>query len=188
MTNTYFEIAFTEAVKAEQQRQGSRRAYANAESRSRDNARFGPYETEFIKARDGFYLATVNGDGWPYIQFRGGPAGFIKVLDDKHLAFADLRGNRQYVSTGNVAANPRIGLFFMDYANQQRLKVYATATTLPADLAADTLSRMGELDTSSPIERVMVLEIQAFDWNCPQHITPRYTVDEIRQRIRDNVQ
>ena len=181
MANPYFDIAFTDTVKAEQIKQGSRHAYANAEIRDRGNDRLGPNEVEFIQARDGFYLATVNNDGWPYIQFRGGPAGFIKVLDEKQLAFADLRGNRQYVSTGNLAVNARTSLFFMDYANQRRLKLYATASVVPIDAAADLVARMGALDSSSPIERVMLLEVAAFDWNCPQHITPRYTVDEINQ-------
>jgi predicted pyridoxine 5'-phosphate oxidase superfamily flavin-nucleotide-binding protein len=181
MTNPYFDIAFTETVKEEQRRQGSRHAYANAETRDRGNDRLGPNEAEFIQARDGFYLATVNNDGWPYIQFRGGPAGFVKVLDDKYLAFADLRGNRQYVSTGNVAANPRVAMFFMDYANQQRLKLYAKASVVQAAEASDIISKMGVVDTSSPTERVLLLEVQAFDWNCPQHITPRFTIDEINR-------
>ena len=183
MANPYFDIAFTEAVKAEQIKRGSRHAYANAETRDRGNDRLGPNEAEFIRARDSFYLSTVNNDGWPYIQFRGGPAGFVKVLDDKHLVFADLRGNRQYVSTGNVAVNPRVALFFMDYANQQRLKLYATAKTVPIAEAADLIARMGKLDGSSPIERVMLLDVEAFDWNCPQHITPRFTVEEINQMV-----
>ncbi|MBI3716176.1 MAG: pyridoxamine 5'-phosphate oxidase family protein [Betaproteobacteria bacterium] len=179
MANPYFSIAFTPSVQREQSRQGSRRAYANAELRDRDNAHLGPQEAEFIAARDGFYLATVNEDGWPYIQFRGGPPGFVKVLDDTRLAFADFRGNRQYLSAGNIAAQSKTSLFFMDYANQRRLKVFAEAKAIPLAEAGELTRLVDTGDDSASVERIVIFAVKAFDWNCPQHITPRYTIEEI---------
>jgi len=183
MSNPYFSIAFTPSVQSEQSAQGSRRAYANAALRERDNARLGQQEAEFIAARDGFYLATVNEDGWPYIQFRGGLPGFVKVLDKNQLAFADFRGNRQYVSAGNIAAQTRTSLFFMDYANQQRLKVFAEAKTIALAEAGDLVSLLDNGDHSAPVERIVMFTVKAFDWNCPQHITPRYTLQELSRVI-----
>ncbi len=181
MANAYYDIAFTEAVKAAQTHQGSRRAYGQAETRFRDNARLSVNEAEFITARDGFYLATVNRDDWPYIQYRGGQPGFVKVLDETHLAYADLRGNRQYITTGNVHDNPRTALFFMDYASQQRLKLFAETRAIAIADAGDLADQLGLGSQSKAVERIMLLTVKAFDWNCSQHITPRFTLEEFAE-------
>lgn len=132
----------------------------------------GEQEIEFIAARDSFYLATVNSEGWPYVQHRGGPRGFLKVLDAHTLAFDDLRGNRQLVSTGNLAGNDKVSLLLMDYPNRARLKILGRARVQEAR------------EPKSKVERVMVIEVVGFDWNCPAHITPRYTEEELREMLR----
>lgn len=178
MKHRYLDIASTPSVKAVQTEQGSRTAYARMESGAVVNDRLGPDEQAFIAERDGFYLGTVSSTGWPYVQFRGGPPGFLQVLDDRHLAWADLRGNRQYISAGNLADNDRVSLFLMDYANQARLKLFGHARVQPVTedpaLAAQLTAPYGR---STP-ERLVVVTVEAFDWNCPQHITPRYTAAE----------
>lgn len=142
----------------------------------------GADEEFFIQQRDSFYLATVNADGWPYIQHRGGPRGFLKVLDSHTLAFADLSGNRQLLSTGNVAANDRVALFLMDYARRERLKIIGHAEVISAQadpaLAAEFAP---EGVAARQVERVFRIRVTGFDWNCPKYITPRFTVDEIER-------
>ena len=136
-------------------------------------------EAQFIAACDSFYLASVSETGWPYVQHRGGPPGFLRVIDDSTLAFADFRGNRQYISLGNVAANDRVALLIMDYATRRRLKIYARIELkdLKAEpQLAETLILPGY--RGKP-ERLFVLHLEAFAWNCPQHITPRFTEQEI---------
>jgi len=128
----------------------------------------GADEIAFIRERDSFYMASINETGWPYIQHRGGPKGFVRVIDAHTIAFPDLRGNRQYISKGNVEHDDRVSLIFVDYPNRARLKVMARAKILPAE---------------PPAERIFVLSIEAIDWNCPQHITPRYTLDEIEDLL-----
>jgi predicted pyridoxine 5'-phosphate oxidase superfamily flavin-nucleotide-binding protein len=132
----------------------------------------------FIARRDSFYIASVSETGWPYLQHRGGPAGFLKVLDEKTLGFADFRGNRQYISVGNLKSDDRVSLFLMDYANQTRLKILGRARVInSAD--AETLQRLALPEYRAQVERGIVITIAAFDWNCPQHITQRFTLDEI---------
>lgn len=178
MAKNYLEIAFTESVKAQQERYGSRRQYARLEKVAR-GTELSEAETDFIRARDGFYLATANADQQPYIQFRGGRAGFLKVLDAHTLGYADFRGNLQYISMGNLAQNNRAALFLMDYANRRRLKIFARVEVLDADAAPDVIAKLRDADYPATIERAMILHVEAFDWNCPQHITPRFTVEEI---------
>ncbi len=146
----------------------------------------GPEEAAFIRLRDSFYMATVNADGWPYLQHRGSPPGFLKVLNPHTLAFADLRGNRQMLSTGNLSGNDRVALFLMDYPHQERLKIMGRARVLDARDAAhaqwvEQLSPSQEL--RSRIERFVVIDVVGFDWNCPQHITPRYTLEELQSGL-----
>ena len=141
------------------------RGFAKAAFR---HTELGPDEIAFIRERDSFYMASTNETGWPYIQHRGGPKGFVRIIDERTVAFADLRGNRQYISLGNVKHDDRVALIFVDYPNQARLKVLARAKILPAE---------------PPAERIFVLAIEAIDWNCPQHITPRYTLDEIEELL-----
>lgn len=174
-------ITFTDSVKAAQTRYKSRANGARFEQWEMDDEHLGSAEIEFIHERDGFYVATVNEDGWPYVQFRGGPPGFVKALTPTALAYADFRGNRQYISTGNATANDRVSLFFMDYANQRRLKVLARATIIDADTDSALLASVAMGSYSAVVERVVRFDVAAFDWNCPQHITPRFTRAEFKE-------
>ncbi|MBI4468738.1 MAG: pyridoxamine 5'-phosphate oxidase family protein, partial [Acidobacteria bacterium] len=138
-------------------------------------------EADFIAERDGFYLATVGENGYPYVQFRGGPKGFLKMLDPKKLAYADFRGNMQYISVGNLNGNDTAALILMDYANRRRLKIFAHIEVVEAEDAPELIAQLQDTAYNAQIERAMVLHVEAFDWNCPQHITPRYTIEEIRE-------
>jgi hypothetical protein len=155
---------------------GSDRIYGNFKG-DRAFDRFTPNEAAFIAARDSFYMATISETGWPYVQHRGGPSGFLKVVDEKTLAFADYRGNRQYISVGNLAANGRAALILVDYAARARLKIYARVEAVPID--NDLAALVAEPGYGARPERVFVLRLAAFDWNCPQHITSRFTEAEI---------
>ncbi|MEU1276105.1 pyridoxamine 5'-phosphate oxidase family protein [Streptomyces sp. NPDC005799] len=208
MSRNYRSIAFTEPVLEAQDQYGSRTANsrsdrhrsglrhggtgaadgrgpaANTEAAETDalgqiKDPLGLAERDFIAGRDGFYLATVASSGWPYVQFRGGPPGFVTAPDQHTLVWADFRGNRQYISTGNVANDPRVSIIFLDYAHQLRLKIFGIATV------NDVRHRGPSSDTSAVpgyraiVEREVRVEVKAFDWNCPQHITPRYTAEEV---------
>jgi predicted pyridoxine 5'-phosphate oxidase superfamily flavin-nucleotide-binding protein len=175
----FLDIATTPSVKAAQEANGARHLWEGDKDRAFD--RFTEAEAAFIAARDSFYLATVGETGWPYVQHRGGPPGFLRVLDATTIAFADFRGNRQYISLGNIAANERVSLFLMDYPNRRRLKIFARmqAKDLKADAAlAEQLATPGYRALA---ERAFVLKLEAFDWNCSQHITPRYSEAELRE-------
>jgi predicted pyridoxine 5'-phosphate oxidase superfamily flavin-nucleotide-binding protein len=187
----FLDIALTPSVKAAQAANGSAELWFDFHG-NRAFDRFTPSETEFITARDSFYMASVSETGWPYMQHRGGPPGFLRVLDETMLGFADFRGNRQYISVGNVAANDRVALFLMDYPGRRRLKILAHAEE--RDLASDTelAERLATPGYKAKAERAMLFHLEAFDWNCPQHITPRYTESElipilqpVRQRIAE---
>ncbi len=140
-------------------------------------------ETTFIRGRDSFYVATVNENGWPYIQHRGGRAGFLRVLNPHTLAFADYRGNRQMLSTGNLAANDRVALFLMDYPQRTRLKILGHARVEDARLHPDLVKHLAEPDVHGIVERLFFIEVLSFDWNCPKYITPRYTAEEIQELV-----
>lgn len=174
MRKNFGTIAFTEGVKREQEHWNSRRQYERMEQEGPDTSRFGPFEMEFIEARDSFYVASVGEDGWPYMQHRGGKPGFLRVIDDRTLAFADFRGNRQYITVGHVKHDPRVCLFLMDYPNQTRLKIYGRVE-VKEGAEAKQYAVAGE---RAIVERAMVVHLEAYDWNCPQHITPRYTKEE----------
>lgn len=180
MANNYLEIAFTESVKAEQEKRGSRKQYERIET-TRRGTELSFAEADFISRRDGFYLATIGENDFPYVQFRGGNAGFLKVLDSKTLCFADFRGNLQYISVGNLTVNNRASLFLMDYAQRQRLKIFVRVEVLEANDAPEMIARLENPNYKAKIERAFVLHVEAFDWNCPQHITPRFTIEEIRE-------
>lgn len=180
MARNFAEIAFTESVKALQEKAGSRRSYARMEEMAR-GTELSEAETEFIAERDGFYLSTVGESGFPYVQYRGGPKGFLKVLDAKTLAYADFRGNMQYVSAGNLTRNDRAALILMDYANRRRLKIYARIEMIEARQDPALIAKLRNAGYEAQIERAMVLRVEAFDWNCPQHITPRFTIEEVRE-------
>jgi predicted pyridoxine 5'-phosphate oxidase superfamily flavin-nucleotide-binding protein len=179
MSRAYADIAFTAAVRACQTKMGSRHAY-EALDRSPDRRdTLTAQEADFIHARDGFYQASVSETGWPYVQYRGGPPGFLQVLDGKTMAYADFRGNRQYISTGNLIGNDRIALFLMDYANQRRLKIMGRVCQVSEDEALRLLPRLQQPSYPAPVERVVKIGVEAYDWNCPKHITPRFTESEI---------
>lgn len=181
MSNRFFEIAFSDDVLAVQGALGSRRIYERAGNSRASGAALSEAETDFIEARDGFYLANIGASGWPYVQFRGGPRGFLKAIDTKTIAFADFRGNRQYISTGNVKGNGKVALFLMDYANRRRLKILATASVSEDPELIRSLTDDGY---GARVERAFVFKVDAFDWNCPQHITERYTIEEVREMVR----
>ncbi len=178
MAKNYSEIAFSNASKLLQEQFGSRVNYARVEQNSLFKG-LTENEIEFIAERDSFYLATVGENGYPYIQHRGGPKGFVKVLDNRRLGFIDFKGNMQYVSIGNLATNDKVALFFMDYKQKTRLKMYAKAEIVDLSNDMELFKTLHLNDYKFRPERMMVLNIEAYDWNCPQHITPRYTVDEI---------
>jgi predicted pyridoxine 5'-phosphate oxidase superfamily flavin-nucleotide-binding protein len=179
MARKFAEITFTPSVKAAQERYGSRDHNQPFEEMDDAGDPLGEAEADFIEARDGFYQATVNEDGWPYVQFRGGPAGFLKVLDGRTMAYPDFRGNIQYLSVGNLNAENRMALILMDYANRRRLKVWAKARIVHKDDDPALFERLNLPAYRALVERAVVLDIAAVDWNCPQHITPRYTEPEI---------
>ena len=177
-------VLFTPLVKELQERYGSRRQYERMEKSGNQQDRLTDFEQEFIADRDSFYWANTSSTGWPYVQHRGGPKGFLKVIDDQTLAFADFRGNKQYISTGNLGSDDRVAMILVDYPRQARLKIIGHAEIFEAEKAEPWLARVRVEGHPAVVERVFVIHLVAYDWNCPQHITPRYTVDEIRQSLR----
>ncbi len=175
------DVAFTPAVKAWQAHMGSRRGYARMEQKGGWRTSVTPDLAAFLAERDSIYLATASAEGQPYIQHRGGPKGFLKVLDQRTLGFADLAGNKQYISAGNLSENDRAHLFLMDYANRRRIKIWGRARVVEDD--ADLLARLVDPAEKGRPERAIVFEIEAWDVNCPQHITPRYTEEQVAQVV-----
>ena len=175
------DIAFTPAVKAAQTRLGSRNGYARMEEKGGWRDRVTPDLAAFLAERDSAYLATATADGQPYIQHRGGPKGFIKVIDEKTLAFADYAGNRQYISLGNLSENDKAHLFLMDYANRQRIKIWGRARMVEDD--RELVATLFDDGYRAAPERALVFEIEAWDVNCPQHITPRFTEEQIGDAV-----
>jgi ferredoxin-NADP reductase/predicted pyridoxine 5'-phosphate oxidase superfamily flavin-nucleotide-binding protein len=186
MGHKYANLMFTDSVKAIQSDKRSRDNYARMEEGEDFNYLLSEFEAEFISERDSFYMASVGETGWPYVQHRGGPAGFMKVLDTKTLGFADFSGNRQYISTGNVAHNNRVSLFFMDYPNQRRLKLIGRVEVIEAGQHA-LFSQLKPDNYRAKIERGFIIHIEAFDWNCPQHITPRYTEEDVNAMVEQRM-
>lgn len=191
MSYGFLGIASTPSVRAAQAEMGVQDFWTNLPT-DRSFDRFTENESAFIASRDSFYMASVSETGWPYVQHRGGPQGFLKVIDDRTLAFADYRGNRQYISVGNLDANDRVCLFLMDYPRRARLKIYAHAEKLALDAEPALTERLATPAYRAKPERLFRLRLEAFDWNCPQHITPRFTEAEIavavqplRERLAD---
>ena len=181
MARAFADIAFTPSVKAAQERYGSREAN-EAHARAADpRDTLGEREAEFIAARDSFYMATVTETGWPYVQHRGGAPGFLRVIDDRTIGFADFRGNRQYLSAGNLEANARVSLILVDYANRRRLKIWGHARLVDHSQAPELIERLEVADYRAQVERAVVIEVRALDWNCPQHITRRFTEAEVEE-------
>jgi predicted pyridoxine 5'-phosphate oxidase superfamily flavin-nucleotide-binding protein len=183
MPHTFGSLVFTPAVKALQERYGSRRQYARFDNSEASPGRLGPDESQFIGERDTFYMATLGSTGWPYIQHRGGPKGFLKVIDEGTLAFADFRGNKQYISTGNLSTDNRVALIFVDYPRQVRLKILGRVEIFEGEKAKDWIAKVRDPEYKAVVERVYVIRVEAFDWNCQQHIIPRYTAEEIREAL-----
>jgi len=183
MSHRFAEVMFTDGVKAVQDRYGTRAHNERVEQSGGPNNALTAREIEFIEARDGFYMATVTETGWPYVQFRGGPRGFIKALDEHTLGYADFRGNLQYISMGNLTANDRVALFFMDYRNRVRLKLIGHARV--ADIAHNLeLAAAFEMPAyRAQVERAVRITVEAFDWNCPRHIAPKFAEDEVERMI-----
>lgn len=189
MPNPFAKLAFTDSVKKTQEHYGVRRANERLENLDRLDE-LTRNEAAFIAERDAFYMATVGEKGQPYVQFRGGPKGFLKVLDEKTLGYADFRGNLQYISVGNLSANNKAALFLMDYPNQTRLKIFAEIEVIDAADAPALIATLTMPDYRARIERAMILHVTAYDWNCPQHITPRFTLEEIElatKPLRDRI-
>ena len=183
MTALVSDIAFTAAVKAEQTRRGSRHGYERMEAKGGWSSTITPDLEHFIATRDSFYLSTASADGQPYVQHRGGPPGFVKVLDECTLAFADFRGNRQYITAGNLAENPRAFLFLMDYPNRSRVKIWGRAKVVEDDPAL--MDRLVDSGYAARPEQAIVFTLEAWDANCPQHITPRFTEAEYEGQLTD---
>jgi predicted pyridoxine 5'-phosphate oxidase superfamily flavin-nucleotide-binding protein len=181
MAANFLHLAVTDSV-----RQAQEHYYGDSHPAAADAAgpdELTPEEMDFIQARDSFYMATVNADGWPYIQHRGGLPGFLRILDSQQLAFADYRGNRQMLSTGNLAANDRVALFLMDYPQRTRLKILGHARVEDARQHPELVQQLAEPESHRIVERLFLIKVVAFDWNCPKYITPRYTAEEIQELV-----
>jgi len=185
MAYPFGSVIFTSAIKALQEKYGSRRQYAKREATGFSGDFIGASEAQFIAERDSFYMATVGEGGWPYVQHRGGPKGFLKVIDNHTLAFADFRGNKQFISTGNLMTDSRVALIMVDYPAQTRLKILGRVQVFEGnDAAAPWIGKLRDPGYEAVIERVLVIRVEASDWNCPQHITPRFSEEEIRGAIQ----
>ncbi|NLS20678.1 pyridoxamine 5-phosphate oxidase [Rhizobium sp. P40RR-XXII] len=177
----FLDVAITPNVRLAQAEMGADQIWLGNYNRESDS--FTESELAFIASRDSFYMASVSETGWPYVQHRGGPPGFLKVIDDKTLAFADYRGNRQYISTGNYAANDRACLFLIDYPRRARLKIYMHVEKLTLVIDPALTNLVFDAGYRAKAERIFRLRLEAFDWNCAQHITPRYTEREVEQAV-----
>lgn len=180
MARAFAKIAFTPRVQAAQARMGSRDAYRSTELGDAETVELRPVEIEFIGARDSFYQGTVGENGWPYVQHRGGPMGFLKVLGPQTIGYADFSGNRQYISVGNLDGDDRVSLFLMDYPAQRRLKIWGRARLIDEDTEPALVARLESPDYRARVERGVIITVEAFDWNCPKYITPRFTEREVR--------
>ena len=179
MTHRFADLMFTESVKGEQAYYGSREHNARLQENFGPNDRLTSREAEFISQRDSFYMATVTETGWPYVQHRGGPPGFLKVPSPGQIAFADFRGNTQLISVGNALADDRVSLILMDYPKRRRLKILGRLQVEDVrDFSPEDRAQIHSADYRAFVERVFLIDVAAFDWNCPQHITQRYTATE----------
>jgi uncharacterized protein len=184
MARNYIRTIFTDQARTLQERDGSRDGYARMEGDAPTTIdELSDREAEFVSARDSFYMASITADGWPYVQHRGGPPGFLQVLPGNRLGFADYRGNRQFVSMANLTENPRVALFLVDYPNRRRLKMVGMASVVTAEEDAALVARLMPDGYKAIAERAFLIDIIGFDWNCPQHITPRFTESEIAAAV-----
>jgi uncharacterized protein len=189
MATKYLDLTFTDSVcRAQKQYYGR----ASVVTGAPDRDPLGEAEAEFIAARNSFYMGTISESGWPYVQHRGGPSGFLRVVDPSTLAFADYTGNRQLLSTGNLSANDRVALFLMDYPHRTRLKILGHARIEDTRRHAKLVEQIADPEMRTRVERLILIDVVSFDWNCPKYITPRYSIDEVeelaeplRKRIAD---
>ena len=178
MAPKYLDLMFTKAVcRAQTHYYGQAGRIAGAPDRDP----LGPAEAEFIAMRDSFYIGSISESGWPYIQHRGGPEGFLRLLDETTLVFADYKGNRQLLSTGNLSVNDRVALFLMDYKNRERLKILGHARIEDALAYPELIEQVTDLTMRSRVERLVFIDVVSFDWNCPKYIVPRYSADEVEE-------
>ncbi|MFY0593041.1 pyridoxamine 5'-phosphate oxidase family protein [Roseivirga sp.] len=184
MSQNFTKYAFTESVKAEQEIRGSRVSYARMEEK--EQFKLSHRETSFINKQHGFYLSTVGENGWPYVQFRGGPTGFLKVIDNQALAYADFSGNMQYISTGNLNATKKAALILLDYSTRTRLKIWAETEILDPEKNPDLLEIVSDPNYKAKVDRIIVMHIKGFDWNCPQHITPKFTIEQMKDLVKQH--
>ncbi len=180
MATKYLDLTFTDSVcRAQKQYYGRAGKIAGAPERDP----LGQAEAEFIAARDSFYLGSISESGWPYIQHRGGPQGFLRVINETTLAFADYKGNRQLLTTGNVSVNDRVALFLMDYKNRERLKILGHARVEDARAHPELVAQLADPKMQSAVERLVFIDVVSFDWNCPKYITPRYSAEEVEEHV-----
>jgi uncharacterized protein len=183
MAYPYGSLVFTPTVKALQERYGSRRQYAKREASGFTPAPISPSEVQFLAECDSFYMASIGENGWPYVQHRGGPKGFLKVVDERTIAFADFRGNKQYISTGNLMMDDRVALILVDYPRQARLKILGHVKILEGAEATAWIDKLSDSNYDAVVERIFVIHVEASDWNCQQHITRRFTEEQIRTAL-----
>jgi hypothetical protein len=184
MGRSFAEISFTESVKVAQTKYGSRESNQRFEQGENVGNDLTIDEMDFIAERDSFYQATVSETGWPYVQHRGGPIGFLKVINSNTIGYADFRGNRQYLSVGNLSANDRVSIILMDYTNRRRLKIWGRVKIAHASESPELITPLEMPEYRARVERGMIISVEAFDWNCPQHITPRFTENEITEQVK----
>jgi predicted pyridoxine 5'-phosphate oxidase superfamily flavin-nucleotide-binding protein len=178
----FTDIAFTESVKEIQRANGSRNNYLRMGEMEMNQLT--PNEEAFIANQNMFYMSTVGENGWPYVQFRGGPKGFLKVLSSTQIGFADFKGNMQYISTGNLSVNNKVALILMDYTKKQRLKIWAETEIVKVD-DERLVDKLVADDYPAKIERFILMNIKAYDWNCPQHITQRFTIEHYSEMLQN---
>lgn len=180
MATKYLDLMFTDAVcRAQKQYYGRAGNIAGAPERDP----LSQAEAEFIAARGSFYLGSINESGWPYIQHRGGPQGFLQVINETTLVFADYKGNRQLLTTGNVSMNDRVALFLMDYKNRERLKILGHARVEDARAHPELVAQLADQKMRQSVERLVFIDVVSFDWNCPKYITPRYSAEEVEEHV-----
>jgi uncharacterized protein len=180
MAKNFASIAFTDEIKFLQDKYGSRKNYERIEKRDVIDG-LTDFEKDFIGKRDSFYIASIGENGFPYIQHRGGPKGFVKVIDKNTIGFIDFSGNKQFITVGNLATHNNVSLIMMDYPARARLKLYAKGEIVALNERPDLFNLLKLEEYQAKPERMMVLHIEAYDWNCPQHITERFTVEEIEE-------
>lgn len=181
MARAFAHIGFTDNVKKIQTQMGSRLTYQSFEQGEVELVHLTEFERRFISERDSFYQSTINENGWPYVQHRGGPTGFLKVIDERTIGYADFSGNRQYLSVGNLLGDNRISLILMNYPERQRLKIWGRASLIDEAHDPEIIAQLESVDYRAPVERGVLITVEAYDWNCPKYITPRFTLDDIEQ-------